>query len=223
MVSDVLSQGIESRRAKLDAEIEALAAAHDLEKQSAMYSMASTRMKMKIDKKHQKEKDALAKKQEAARRKLFKQEKKLQIAQAMMNMAQGIANALTIKPAWLGIAMSVVNAATGLASVKMIQEQQYARYGGIVGGRRHSEGGTSVMAERGEYVMRREAVADIGVSNMNALNSGVIPSDISNKVSSNSSQSVNVSFSGNVMSDEFLEDEAIPKIKEMLRRGSDLG
>lgn len=223
MVSDVLSQGIESRRAKLDAEVEALAAAHDLEKQSAMYSMASTRMKMKIDKKHQKEKDALAKKQEAARRKLFKQEKKLQIAQAMMNMAQGIANALTIKPAWLGIAMSVVNAATGLASVKMIQEQQYARYGGIVGGRRHSEGGTSVMAERGEYVMRREAVADIGVSNMNALNSGVIPSDISNKVSSSSSQSVNVSFAGNVMSDEFLEDEAIPKIKEMLRRGSDLG
>ena len=32
-----------------------------------------------------------------------------------------------------------------------------------------------------------------------------------------------VIFQGNVMSDEFIEEEAIPKIKEALRRGSDIG
>ena len=34
---------------------------------------------------------------------------------------------------------------------------------------------------------------------------------------------INVSFTGNVMSDEFLESEAIPKIKEAIRRGADIG
>ena len=33
----------------------------------------------------------------------------------------------------------------------------------------------------------------------------------------------NISFSGNVMSDDFIENEAIPKIKEAVRRGSDIG
>ena len=35
--------------------------------------------------------------------------------------------------------------------------------------------------------------------------------------------SVTVNFSGNVMSQDFIEDEAIPMIKEAIRRGSDIG
>ena len=35
--------------------------------------------------------------------------------------------------------------------------------------------------------------------------------------------SVNITFTGNVMSQEFIEDEAIPMIKESLRRGEDIG
>ncbi len=35
--------------------------------------------------------------------------------------------------------------------------------------------------------------------------------------------SVNISFSGNVMSQDFIEDEAIPMIKEAIRRGADIG
>ena len=34
---------------------------------------------------------------------------------------------------------------------------------------------------------------------------------------------INITFSGNVTSDNFIEDEAIPKIKEAIRRGADLG
>ena len=35
--------------------------------------------------------------------------------------------------------------------------------------------------------------------------------------------SVNISFSGNVMSQDFIENEAIPQIKEAIRRGADIG
>ena len=34
---------------------------------------------------------------------------------------------------------------------------------------------------------------------------------------------INITFSGNITSDAFIEDEAIPKIKEAIRRGADLG
>ena len=35
--------------------------------------------------------------------------------------------------------------------------------------------------------------------------------------------SVNITFSGNVMSQDFIENEAIPQIKEAIRRGADIG
>jgi hypothetical protein len=35
--------------------------------------------------------------------------------------------------------------------------------------------------------------------------------------------SVNITFEGNVMSQDFIEDEAIPMIKEAIRRGADIG
>ena len=94
----------------------------------------------------------------------------------------------------------------------------------MVGGNRHSEGVTNIQAERGEFVMRREAVDSVGVSALNALNSGIIDRDIGNTINNNkSSNVVNVSFQGNILSDDFLEDEALPKIKEMLRQGNDIG
>ena len=34
---------------------------------------------------------------------------------------------------------------------------------------------------------------------------------------------VNINFSGNVLSQDFIEDEAIPMIKEAIRRGADIG
>ena len=37
------------------------------------------------------------------------------------------------------------------------------------------------------------------------------------------SAGVSISFTGNVLSDSFIEDEAIPKIKKAIRRGADLG
>ena len=44
--------------------------------------------------------------------------------------------------------------------------------GGLVGGRRHSQGGTMIEAEQGEFVMSRNAVQAIGVETLNQMNQG---------------------------------------------------
>ena len=79
--------------------------------------------------------------------------------------------------------------------------------GGLVGG-----GGKNVPAvlQGGEFVMNRSAVESVGVENLNRMNQG-------------GSASVTVNFSGNVLSQSFIEDEAIPQIKEAIRRGADIG
>ena len=68
-----------------------------------------------------------------------------------------------------------------------------------------------INAERGEYVVRKAAVDALGLETLNRINAG------------QGGGSVNISFSGNVLSKDFLEDEAIPQIKEALRRGGDIG
>ena len=83
--------------------------------------------------------------------------------------------------------------------------------GGMVGGRRHSQGGTMIEAEKGEFVMSRNAVDSIGLEAMNRINAG------------GGGGSVSINFTGNVMSQDFIEDEAIPMIKEAIRRGADIG
>ena len=99
--------------------------------------------------------------------------------------------------------------AAGAMQVATLKAQKFER-GGMVGGRRHSQGGTMIEAERGEFVMSRSAVESVGLETMNRINEG-------------GGAGISISFSGNVMSDEFIESEAIPKIKEAIRRGADIG
>ena len=102
--------------------------------------------------------------------------------------------------------------AAGAANVVNI-EKNIGKFeqGGMVGGRRHSQGGTMIEAEQGEFVMSRNAVNAVGVEAMNRINAG------------GGAGAVNINFTGNVMSQDFIEDEAIPMIKEAIRRGADIG
>ena len=82
------------------------------------------------------------------------------------------------------------------------------------GGITSSQGGADnvpAVLQEGEYVMRRSAVESIGIENLNRMNR------------TGQSAGVSISFTGNVLSDSFIEDEAIPKIKKAIRRGADLG
>ena len=69
-----------------------------------------------------------------------------------------------------------------------------------------------IMAQEGEFVLSRDAVSSIGVENLNRMNR-----------TGQASGGVTVNFSGNVLSKNFIEQEAIPKIKDAIRRGADIG
>ena len=68
-----------------------------------------------------------------------------------------------------------------------------------------------INAERGEFVISRRGVEAIGLEALNRINSG------------GGGGAVNVTFQGNVLSQEFIEEEAIPQIREAVRRGADIG
>ena len=56
-------------------------------------------------------------------------------------------------------------------------------------------------------------------------NNEIINRTFEENITNNSSSSnvVNISFEGNVLSQDFIEDEAIPLIKSAVRRGADIG
>ena len=60
--------------------------------------------------------------------------------------------------------------------------------------------------------MRRSAVQSIGLETLNRMNR-----------TGQSGASVNVNFTGNVLSKRFIEKEAIPLIKNAIRKGHDIG
>jgi len=99
-------------------------------------------------------------------------------------------------------------AASGIA-VQRIVDKNLASFedGGMVGGRRHSQGGTIIEAEQGEFVMSRDAVSRIGISNLEAMNSG------------GGGMTINISAP---LVDDTVVDSIIPKIKEAVRRGESL-
>ena len=112
-------------------------------------------------------------------------------------------------PTALKIPLSLMIAAAGAAQVETMRRNTFED-GGLVGGRRHSQGGTIIEAEQGEFVMRRSAVDAIGIENLNRMNQG-------------GGAAINITFTGNVMSQDFIENEAIPQIRDAIRRGADIG
>jgi anti-sigma28 factor (negative regulator of flagellin synthesis) len=93
-----------------------------------------------------------------------------------------------------------------LGNMKLPQFEQ----GGYVGGRPHSQGGTIIEAERGEFVMSRNATESIGLETLNQMNQ-------------TGGGAVNVSVTGNVLTQDFVEGELAESIKEAIRRGTDFG
>ena len=112
----------------------------------------------------------------------------------------------------MGFVTGAAIIAQGLANIVNI-EKSIGKFetGGLVGGRRHSQGGTMIEAEQGEFVMSRNAVNAVGVEAMNRINAG------------GGTGSVVVNVSGNVMSQDYVEGELAVQLKEAIRRGADIG
>ena len=131
-------------------------------------------------------------------------------AEAISNTALGITKALSDPGGAAGVVMASLVGIMGALQIATIRGQKY-QYGGLVGGNRHSQGGTMIEAERGEYVVSRRGVDAMGVEALNRINAGA------------GSGGVNITFSSNILSKDFIEDEAIPQIKNAIERGADIG
>ena len=101
--------------------------------------------------------------------KIFLADKALRISQIAMDTAQAMS--ATVLTPWVHPLIAGFGALQ--AGIVMAQKAppQFEQ-GGLVGGRRHSQGGTMIEAERGEFVMSRSAVQAVGLETMNQINQG---------------------------------------------------
>ena len=141
------------------------------------------------------------------RTRLAKFEKASNLAQAGINIATAITKVLP------NVFLASLVAAMGSVQIGAILGTPIPKFatGGMIGGRRHSQGGTMIEAEQGEFVMSRSAVQSVGIENLNRMNEG------------GGGGSVTVNVSGNVLSQDFVEGELAENIKEAIRRGTDFG
>ena len=139
----------------------------------------------------------------AGANKAFKQGGTLGFVTGAAIIAQGLANVAQIETQLSKMGANNSNGGNGAVGV--------FEQGGLVGGRRHSQGGTIIEAERGEFVMSRNAVESIGLETLNQMNQ------------SGGGGNINVNVSGNVLTQDFVEGELAESIKEAVRRGSDFG
>jgi hypothetical protein len=102
-------------------------------------------------------------------------------AQAVISTIQGAINAYTSALAipYVGEILAPIAAgaalAAGYAQVNKIQQTKIAapvkkEKGGLLSGRRHSQGGIHIEAEDGEFIFSRKAVSAIGVDHLNSVN-----------------------------------------------------
>ena len=142
-------------------------------------------------------------KQEEIKKKYFEKNKKLQIANAYIQMFQSAISAFAsmasipvVGPILGGIAAGAA-IALGIANINKIKSTQYEstaggggegkaapqasmnlgknyEKGGMIGGKRHAEGGTLIEAEAGEAIMTRGAVTMFGplLSQLNQMGGG---------------------------------------------------
>ena len=107
----------------------------------------------------------------------------------------------------LATAMAVAGAIQ--AGVVLSQQMPEYQYGGLIGGNSHAQGGTPLIAEQGEYIVNRDAVESLGVDTMDAINAGV-------------GSGMVINITGNLLTDDFVEDVLIEKIQDAVYRGGEL-
>ena len=125
--------------------------------------------------------------------------KDLALAGAFIDMYAGMNKAFQQEGA-LGFLTGTAIFAQGMANIAQIQAQKFQE-GGLVGGKLHSQGGTMIEAERGEFVMSRNAVQSIGTETLNQMNQ-----------TGNTGVTVNISAP---LVDETVVDTIIPAIEKV--------
>ena len=119
-----------------------------------------------------KEKEKIEEEYSEKQRQMKRVEQGRQISSAVSNTAEGITNALTLKPAWYAPVLATLVGALGAAQVAIIAKQKFWR-GGLVEGKGTDTSDSNIVAlSRNEYVIRASRVKELGVPFLDALNSG---------------------------------------------------
>jgi hypothetical protein len=107
------------------------------------------------------ERAALAKRTAAAiaveKTKQAKQDKALALFNIAVSTAQAIIGFLANPGGAKGVALSIIAGVTGAAQLAAVAAKPIPKFerGGVIGGQRHSQGGTMIEAERDEYIVNR--------------------------------------------------------------------
>lgn len=102
-------------------------------------------------------------------KKAFEKKKKLDTREVILNGIVAISKIFTSRIGIAGIPEAIAMAAQTATQVAQIQAQKF-RFGGNVGGKSHSQGGTMIEAERGEAVIMKEAVNPVTAPILSAIN-----------------------------------------------------
>ncbi|MAF42959.1 MAG: hypothetical protein CMI54_02145, partial [Parcubacteria group bacterium] len=124
------------------------------------------------EKKQAQMENAIKKKREKDVTDAFRLQQLAQVGQVWMNIALAVARQFsdTPLPAAL-LAQPILMAIGGVQSAAiMAQKPPKMEHGGMVGGNRHSQGGTMIEAERGEFILSRKAVSKLGADNLQKIN-----------------------------------------------------
>ena len=128
--------------------------------------IAAQRASLAEEKRIEKEKDKAEKKKKKLEYEQAVAKKKMDLAQAYINAAMAVSMAAVNKWPIPAIPMMALAAAVGAAQIAAVQSQKIPSYGegGLLVGRKHSEGGIKVLGgtaevEGGEYVTNRRTTA----------------------------------------------------------------
>jgi hypothetical protein len=107
------------------------------------------------------EREALAKRTAQAiaaeKTKQAKLEKALALFNIAVDTASAVAKAVAASPTTFGLPFSAFALATGIAQAAVVAAKPIPKFerGGLIGGKLHSQGGTMIEAEQGEYMVNR--------------------------------------------------------------------
>ena len=243
--NEFASQRIQEAKDEANAQIDILNTQQSAElkilKDTWSYKRMSEKRQLEEEKKITDKYDQLRKDEKDAANKdmqdAFRLQQTAKLASIAMETADAVMKTVGYSPLtggqpWAGIAIAI-----GAMQAMLVTQQKPPEMaqGGLIGGLPHSQGGTVIEAEKGEYIISKGAVDKYGASLFQKLNQGsfdkfqeggLVTNNMSDEADSNSSgvsQNINITFEGNILSQDFIEEEAIPMIKNAIRRGADIG
>lgn len=138
---------IEDITASSEAELNAINASTDLERDKATQRTA---LEVRTQRAIANEKTKQA-----------RQDKALALFEIGINTASAVIKAIAASPKTFGLPFSAFAAAAGLAQAAVVAAKPLPKFekGGLIGGKLHSQGGTLIEAEQGEYMVNRRQSA----------------------------------------------------------------